>query len=246
MDLLRSCYETEMRFWSDSSLSIPVRWFFADADAKIFPGHHRFASGNWASDRDNWPGPGEVLGAPRTWSNGNLIGNLPGRKFCGPRAAFEDGASLADPALYAGENGVACCCKCVDCPCIAWSASQPPTLQVRITAVRFGGVSPLGFVGQRFLLHRDDVVTGSFKGPAFQQTIFPFATVFMWLWCFQPPTPFESVKAFGIYPVPGLGRSWDEERCVPLRFTITAYPLIDVIGTLEEWDLVLEVPDDTH
>lgn len=52
-------------------MTIPIRWFFAEENAKLFPGHTVFGSGNWASDKLSWPGPGEVLGAPRPWRDGS-------------------------------------------------------------------------------------------------------------------------------------------------------------------------------
>jgi hypothetical protein len=70
VDMLRSCYSTEMSFFVDDPITIPVQWYFCDEDALPFPGYNRFGSGNWASSRDSWPGIGEVLGAPRPWNNG--------------------------------------------------------------------------------------------------------------------------------------------------------------------------------
>lgn len=76
VDMLRSCYSTMVKFFVDSDLEIPVQWYFCDEHALPYPGHTLFGSGNWASSRDDWPGPGEVLGAPRPWNNGLMPRNL--------------------------------------------------------------------------------------------------------------------------------------------------------------------------
>jgi hypothetical protein len=71
MDMLRSCYSTEMEFFDPAQGGIPVTWYFCKEGANSYPGYTRFASGNWASSRIGWPGPGEVEGAPRPWSDGD-------------------------------------------------------------------------------------------------------------------------------------------------------------------------------
>lgn len=74
MDVIRRCYTTKMRFFEDSDVEIPVQWYFAHPDAKVFPKWHRFASGNWARDKDFWTGPGEASWRPRPWSDGEPPG----------------------------------------------------------------------------------------------------------------------------------------------------------------------------
>lgn len=65
MDVLRKCYTTDMRFFVDNPLTIPVRWYFAAKDAKWFPKPNKFSSGNYASDAGPWGWLGEVQDAPR-------------------------------------------------------------------------------------------------------------------------------------------------------------------------------------
>jgi hypothetical protein len=74
VDLVRSCYTTTMRFFRDSNLEIPVTWYKCAPTAKAFPGYTRFASGNWASTKDAWQGPGEANFKPRPWSDGRPPG----------------------------------------------------------------------------------------------------------------------------------------------------------------------------
>jgi len=71
VDFLRSCYATQMKFFTDSDTYVAVRWYFCAPGAKNFPGYTRFGSGNWASDKLDWPGVGEVLGSPRPWVDGS-------------------------------------------------------------------------------------------------------------------------------------------------------------------------------
>jgi hypothetical protein len=70
MDMLRSCYSTKMKFFKDSDLEIPVRWYFCDDAAQAFPAHHLFASANWDSLPGGTNHVGEVVGAPRPYNDG--------------------------------------------------------------------------------------------------------------------------------------------------------------------------------
>lgn len=66
-----------MEFYDPPRGPVPVTWWFCEDKAKVYPGYTRFASGNWASDKFGWPGPGEILGAPRPWSDGEPPGPNP-------------------------------------------------------------------------------------------------------------------------------------------------------------------------
>lgn len=74
VDLLRSCYETDMQFYEPPGQPVKVKWWFCRPDAKVLPYYTRFASGNWASSRDDWTGLGEIQGATRFWSDGEPPG----------------------------------------------------------------------------------------------------------------------------------------------------------------------------
>ena len=63
----------------DSHVSIPVTWYFCGEDAQVFPHYTRFASGNWASSKIEWFGPGETSWRPRPWSDGEPPGPNPVR-----------------------------------------------------------------------------------------------------------------------------------------------------------------------
>lgn len=92
MDLVRSCYSTDMRFFPNRpDIVTRVRWFFTLPGAKDFPGHTRFGSGIWTDDKQNWPGLGEVLGAPRPWNNGQAPLGYTGEFFLGNLEDFVSG-----------------------------------------------------------------------------------------------------------------------------------------------------------
>jgi hypothetical protein len=97
VDTLRSCYTTRMRFYRDSDRTHKVRWFFCDAKAKRLPFYTVFASGNWLQDhRQDWPGVGEVKGAPRTWNNGLNRNQKKGNHACGTADMYARGLSIED------------------------------------------------------------------------------------------------------------------------------------------------------
>lgn len=71
MDLLRSCYKTDMRFWSGGP-PISVRWFFLGDNAKPLSFPTTFNSRNWTKQDAGWPEIGEVEDAERVWNDGRL------------------------------------------------------------------------------------------------------------------------------------------------------------------------------
>lgn len=111
MDLVRSCYKTKVRFFKDSDIEVSIRWFFCNPTAKLLGIYSRFSSGNWASQRDSWPGPGEVLGASREWSDGETPQWAIGQRHCGTGAQWADGP-VFDPSFNAGiqPSGQPLCC----------------------------------------------------------------------------------------------------------------------------------------
>lgn len=110
MDLLRSCYKTQMSFFNDDPTPCDVTWFFCQEGAPPFPYYHRFASANWNSDKDPYLGLGEVYGAPRIYSKLPIPVELDGNHFCGPLEVYTDGQPIADPHLCTDPNGVSSCC----------------------------------------------------------------------------------------------------------------------------------------
>lgn len=166
MDLLRSCYRTEMAFFRDNDTAIKVQWFFSDA-APFFPAHTLFGSGNWASDRFDWPGPGEVLGSPRLWVDGSPPSDLmDGHKFCGAVADYAEGSAYPGVALNGLPDGRCECCTPFPPDCADVLAPLPVTLRLRITAIRLlpPDANPSNFhVGEEFDLNEVLPPPGDFR-----------------------------------------------------------------------------------
>ncbi len=105
-------YRTTMRFFTNSDEAIEVRWYPAPEGAQAMP-YTRFASGDWAYERVDWKGPGEVLGAPRTWINWDTPASARGDHYCGTPDEWRNGI----PAPAAGVNvmydrwGLPACCN---------------------------------------------------------------------------------------------------------------------------------------
>lgn len=69
--MVRSCYSADIRFYKDSDITNRVTWFFIPKGMPLLGKYTHFASGNWASERADWNGPGEVIG-PRPWADGSM------------------------------------------------------------------------------------------------------------------------------------------------------------------------------
>jgi len=68
--MLRSCYTTLIRPYSDSNDTVRIRWFFVD-DGKPLPFPTVFGSRNWLRDKTREYPLGEVKGADRDWADGS-------------------------------------------------------------------------------------------------------------------------------------------------------------------------------
>lgn len=68
MDLLRSCYEVNMKMFTDSETLIHVRWYFTDKPPLPFP--TVFNSRNWLYDKKSTYPLGESASGYRPWVTG--------------------------------------------------------------------------------------------------------------------------------------------------------------------------------
>jgi hypothetical protein len=72
VDLLRSCYTTAARFFSeDPETQVMIRWFFCDEDAKALPYPTSFNSSNWDSVKGIDPDVGELRSVKKKWVDGS-------------------------------------------------------------------------------------------------------------------------------------------------------------------------------
>lgn len=89
VDLLRSCYSTKMRFFSERpDVETLVHWYFCEPGAKILPYRTVFNSGNWWSDKNPDITLGEIPGSPRPWRNGQPPAPYAGQAPCGTDREF--------------------------------------------------------------------------------------------------------------------------------------------------------------
>lgn len=166
VDDIRRCYTTNVRFFKDSEIEIPIRWFFVDDDAKDIAIYTRFGSGNWASDKIDWPGPGEVLGAPRQWVDGSYPpftgGRLPGFEgqfFKGPAEWFADGAPY--PGRPVGNESDGGCVACQGFGVLSYLCDYLPfptnyNWEMELVEVLNPMVPQLGVVGTKWFLGFND------------------------------------------------------------------------------------------
>jgi len=105
-------YRTMMAFSAGGPL-VPVRWYYADPNADVFPGFHRFASATWEQPGDREPplppydGPGEVV--PPFYAHDpqlgeNVHGTL-GTTFAGSVEVYQRGQIPSDPTWVTDAEG---------------------------------------------------------------------------------------------------------------------------------------------
>lgn len=112
MDVLRSCYKSNMRLYHDRpDILTPGRWYFCPPGAKLLPLKHAFASQRWDTKFDLGDPPiGEVRGS-LGWFSGARKPGLTGLHYCGSPEAWLNGiAYAARPGLEIGPLGIPPCC----------------------------------------------------------------------------------------------------------------------------------------
>lgn len=77
MELLRSCYSTQMQFGRHGGITVPIGYQWCAPDAPLFPYHHRFGSPNWNKDYIVSPIIGQVGDRPRPWYSGKALNPTP-------------------------------------------------------------------------------------------------------------------------------------------------------------------------
>lgn len=102
-----------MRFGTTEDSELLVQWQWADG-MPFLPIRTCFGSINWSRGGDAADtGPGEVVGAPRTWVNGAPIVSYPSPPtgYCGTESQWADGfGSDPLPALPIDGDGLPGCC----------------------------------------------------------------------------------------------------------------------------------------
>ncbi len=138
MDYVRTPYRRKCRLFRDSDIEVTLRWYPAPPGAKLFPGYHLFASGDWSPKDVAWEGPGEVRTDGRHWQPAGKPTDYQGCCFAGKLEWFQNGPSLSD----FDPNAVLpdCCKKARQLPGIGFGAGYK-TLPIQGTAgVRWGSL----------------------------------------------------------------------------------------------------------
>ena len=141
MDVLRSCYTTKARFWSDPSApEIDIIWQFARSAAELFRAPHVFYSLNYGVEPGVSPPIGEIPGRPRPWRNGSEVAPLLGTNQCGTDSQFLDGQPGPGTATFRPDHSRTCCDGVIPPPpneCVDVLPYDGPTVGIVVT----GGLS---------------------------------------------------------------------------------------------------------
>lgn len=98
VDLLRSCYRTDMVFTAGGP-AIPIRWYFCDKTAKVLPYATTFNSRNWSKQLTPWPEIGEVEGSPRVWVDGSIPKDEPTGIIVGTEDEWQEGQATIEDGI---------------------------------------------------------------------------------------------------------------------------------------------------
>lgn len=102
-----------MDFAGDGSNIQTIQWYFTEPGAKPLGRPTVFASGNWAQEKADWNGPGEVLGADRPWVNGKNYTLADGTSpACGNPDLWMAGVPTDLDVVLGVDAGPACLLHC--------------------------------------------------------------------------------------------------------------------------------------
>lgn len=112
MDFLRSGYSTSMYSFAPDGSMIPftARWYRAPAGAVELGERHQYASANYHQGVDYPEQVGEILGAPRPWSNGRTPPSLAADNHCGGAAEWVGQLTRLTVPLPSHPDGQPLCC----------------------------------------------------------------------------------------------------------------------------------------
>jgi hypothetical protein len=110
--MARRPYTTACRFFKDSDIEIPIRWYPAKEPIEVLPFPSKINSLDWNSAPELASGVGEVYGSPREYNGAKVIDYAHGLTPCQPAEVFRDGEHYdqALPAQKYDEKGFPLCC----------------------------------------------------------------------------------------------------------------------------------------
>jgi Phage Tail Collar Domain len=99
-----------MPMWQDDPTTVPVRWYWADPGANVFPAANAFCSANWDGEADDNV-VGEQYPRVRGYSKGGNVQGYTGRHYCGPLEAWQfGGVHGVTPPITTDPTGYSSCC----------------------------------------------------------------------------------------------------------------------------------------
>lgn len=168
VDLLRTAYQTEMRFFRDDPRTTTVRWYRCKPGALPLPFSTPFRSLNNVEPdlADVQQELGEQLGAPRVWVDGSYGGTATGQGYCGTADQWHDGQPLPpDVPVERDSAGTPLCCPRIEpqntCPNLH-SDFDFDTYNCQLAGPWTG--FPCGALALSFQLERDPVAVCSWAG----------------------------------------------------------------------------------
>lgn len=113
MDLVRSTYRTLAQLGDGQDSRVILDWHRADPGAPTFPIPHLYGSLNWVGNEPVVGDVGEVVGAPRLWTEGAPFGWPLPDHFCGTEEQWEEGIGEEEPEEIEvdPETGRPVCCE---------------------------------------------------------------------------------------------------------------------------------------
>lgn len=110
VDVLRSCYAADFRFWHDSPKLLRCEWCFVPDDRPLIPFAHAFGSRLYERDDGDEPAIGERY-EPHPWRGGSCGCADPVGGLCGSPKQWLEGTSIKEPlpATHPGTSVPKCC-----------------------------------------------------------------------------------------------------------------------------------------
>lgn len=112
VDIMRSCYTAQMRFYRDSDDEIPVDWYFVPDDREYIRIEHSFMSRLYERTEEKVPPLGERY-KPVPWRGGTVPHIVGTSGFCGSKDQWQNGSLIAEPLpdVWPGTTLSKCCGK---------------------------------------------------------------------------------------------------------------------------------------
>jgi len=112
VDVVRSCYESDIRFFQGSPATTRVSWFFTPEGAQPLPFPTIFGSRNYDFTKDAYSGIGEQRPQGMTWRDGSNPWGYVGLQATGDPEQFVSGLPGVDTDYPIETDGTGYCAEC--------------------------------------------------------------------------------------------------------------------------------------